>query len=246
MTDEELIGLVENSSPDDLTFDQLVELKARMKNSSQLREALRSQLRFHQAMCRTYSGFSASLGAILGQAVAPAAASPLSSLYGWGLSGFAVMIVASVTVLQTVTLVPHLIHARPQEAEVIAEPEAPADPGVSERYVELSRPPREVKTDDLQDMNPEDMPMPSPSDHPPSSPVAKPAPPSMPPLCTSPSEDFPDPRDGASNETDDSDEVETESPDAVDEPMSKDSSQPAASEKGVGPAVVKPSPLPSP
>ena len=85
MTDGQLIALVEETTPDELSHEQIALLRRRLPHSPELREAIASQLRLEQALNAALATPHVSIDWIIAQAaLQTASTSAISRLFGWG------------------------------------------------------------------------------------------------------------------------------------------------------------------
>jgi hypothetical protein len=99
MTDVELVQLLRDSLPEDLSSEQIEALRRRMPHCSELRRALSEQLQLEQTLCGALGEVQVSLDWIFAQAASAGAVSGLAKLFGWGSTTALVLAVASVGVL---------------------------------------------------------------------------------------------------------------------------------------------------
>ncbi|HXT58445.1 MAG TPA: hypothetical protein VN699_07415 [Pirellulales bacterium] len=142
MTDEQLIALVHEALPEELSFEQIEAMRRRLPHCSELRSALAGQLRLEHALGGVLGAPRVSLDWIFAQAASgTAAAGGAARLFGWGPATAMVIAVASVGVM----LQRHRAaeDARPVEQVARAvEVEIPALPAVDEPLPEPAGEPR--------------------------------------------------------------------------------------------------------
>src|SRR5262245_45632795 len=85
MTDSELIQLVQEKAPEELSFDEVELLRARLKHSAELRETLLGQLQMEEYVSRALGRVSVSVDEIYSTATARGAAGRqrMLALLGW-------------------------------------------------------------------------------------------------------------------------------------------------------------------
>ncbi len=99
MTDLELVRLVQDSLPEELSSEQIAVLRRRMPHSPELREALVEQLELEQTLCGALGEVHVSLDWIFAQAASASAAGGIAKLFGWGATTALVVAVTSIGVL---------------------------------------------------------------------------------------------------------------------------------------------------
>ena len=100
MTDGQLVALVEETPPDELSAEQIALLRRRLPHSSELREALAEQLRLEQTLNAALGTPQVSIDWIIAQAAAGSAATGgIGRLFGWGPATAVVIAIATVGVV---------------------------------------------------------------------------------------------------------------------------------------------------
>src|SRR5690348_5620660 len=100
MTDGQLVALVEETPPDELSAEQIALLRRRLPHSSELREALAEQLRLEQTLNAALGAPQVSIDWIIAQAAAGSAATGgIGRLFGWGPATAVVIAIATVGVV---------------------------------------------------------------------------------------------------------------------------------------------------
>ncbi|HVX13029.1 MAG TPA: hypothetical protein VHC22_17730 [Pirellulales bacterium] len=130
MTDERLIELIDERSPEELSAAEVAEIRARLKESPALREALAGRLRLEQALHQSVAQFRLPIELLLAKAAAIQATSTVAKLLGWG-STTALMIGVSVGTL------------------VALRGEAPNPPAIAQRVVDEPTSPSDEPADTL-------------------------------------------------------------------------------------------------
>ena len=128
MTDDRLIALIDERSPEALSDAELAEIRARLKQSSAVREALAGRVQLEQALHQSVGQFRLPLKLLLAKAAAIEATSTVAKLLGWGTTtGLVIGLVSVGTLVALRGAGPQ--HGRPQAVArlVIDEPESPSD-----------------------------------------------------------------------------------------------------------------------
>ncbi|HEV7223337.1 MAG TPA: hypothetical protein VGN42_11595, partial [Pirellulales bacterium] len=100
MTDQQLIALVRETLPEELSFEQIEAMRRRLPHSAELQSALAGQLRLEHALGGALGAPRVSLDWIFAQAASgTAAAGGAARLFGWGPATAIVVAVASVGVM---------------------------------------------------------------------------------------------------------------------------------------------------
>lgn len=130
MTDGQLIALVEETPPDELSAEQIALLRRRLPHSSELREALSEQLRLEQTLNAELGTPRVSIDWIIAQASAgPAVTGGIGRLFGWGPATAVVIAIATVGVVapRPWAAAPNAAPVRQVAAVVDEQDAAPAD-----------------------------------------------------------------------------------------------------------------------
>ncbi|MGE0605946.1 MAG: PQQ-binding-like beta-propeller repeat protein [Pirellulales bacterium] len=100
MTDQELIELVRQKPPDELTSDEIALLRARMRQSASLRDTLAEQMRLDHCLSAALGNVRVSVDKILAAAGATAGPPrPWAGWYGWGAGAVLLFIVSAAIIL---------------------------------------------------------------------------------------------------------------------------------------------------
>src|SRR6476660_4443834 len=87
MTDPELIRLVQEVPPEELSLEQIELLRSRLSDSNELREAVAHHLRLEQVLSQSLGRVEVSVDAIIQTAnLVASGTTSLARLLGWGLA----------------------------------------------------------------------------------------------------------------------------------------------------------------
>lgn len=140
MTDDQLITMLYESSPADLSAAQLKELRTRMLASSAVKRAVAHRVRLEQALTETMSPPPLRVAAIVAACTAAAVAAPLAGgligwLKGWGVTVWAGVAAATISVPLVVVVLtdpPPATTPGPAPAHLAVVPAPPVDVVIEE------------------------------------------------------------------------------------------------------------------
>src|SRR5438128_763694 len=116
MTDAELIQLVQEKAPEDLTPDEIGLLRTRLTDSSELRQVIYGQLQLEQTLSAALGRTEVSVDRIFATAVfADKPATRTAALFGWAFC-LAVSLLGLVVLFLTTSNKPQIAEKNPTDA----------------------------------------------------------------------------------------------------------------------------------
>lgn len=133
MTDAELIALVQEKAPEDLTDDEIAQLRARLDVSSELRAAIFDQLNLEQSLSQALGRVQVSADAIFASALSTdKRPNRTAALLGWVSCAGVILIAVAVWLLVSRDK-PQVVEKKPQNDPVATGQEVAADDSAKQK-----------------------------------------------------------------------------------------------------------------